>query len=475
MTHPSVRIRAALLALAVSAAGLIGGTVATTESDAAFDYNGYIAKAAEAAKASKKLYGVPRAVTIAQSILESGWGNSGLSTKYRNYFGIKCSAVISPHQNGCVALSSYEYVKGKKKKYVSRFRTYRSMEKSFLDHGRMLNYLDRYNAAFRHSNDPDKFIRAVHKAGYATDPNYAALVIKLMKRWNLYRFDTPTATASTTRTTTSKAFIARIAGLARRSEAVTGVPSSVTIAQAMFHSASGTNKLATKAKNYFGMACGKVKSTVTSSCTTISGTKYRSYKSLAASVKDQATVLSTRPRYAKAMKLTAHPKAFLKAVQKAGWSSSKTYATKVYALISTYKLTTYDLLITTTLKKGTTSAKVTALQSLLGRAGVAVKTTGYFGTDTVAAVKKYQKKAKLTVTGKADPLTLTKLTPDVTKGAKGAQVKALQALLKSRKYAVDASGTFGSKTLKSVKALQKKYGLPTTGIVSVRTWGVLFG
>lgn len=134
MTHPSVRIRAALLVFALCTAGLISGTVATTQSDAAFDYNGYIEKAAEAAKASKKQYGVPRAVTIAQSILESGWGRSGLSTKYKNYFGIKCSAVISPYQKGCVALSSYEYVKGKKKKYVSRFRVYSSMEKSFLDH-----------------------------------------------------------------------------------------------------------------------------------------------------------------------------------------------------------------------------------------------------------------------------------------------------------------------------------------------------
>lgn len=473
MTHPSVRIRAALLAIALCAAGLISGTAATTQSDAAFDYNGYIEKAAEAAKASKKLYGVPRAVTIAQSILESGWGRSGLSTKYRNYFGIKCGAVVSPYQKGCVALKSYEYVKGKKKKYVSRFRTYSSMEKSFLDHGRLLDGLDRYNAAFTYTDDPDNFIRQVHKAGYATDPNYSTSVIKLMRTWNLYRFDD--ATPSAPAVGAADALIVSMAGLAQRSEAATGVPSSVTIAQAIFHSDSGTSTLATKANNFFGMICGTVKSTVTSTCTTIGGTKYRSYESLADSIRDQATVLSTRPRYAKAMKLTADPKAFLSAIQKAGWAGSTSYGTKVYALITKYGLTRYDLAITTTLTKGAAGAKVTALQNLLRKAGVSVQLTGSYDAQTVAAVQAYQTTAKLPTTGTADPLTLTRLAPDVLAGAKGTQVKALQALVKNLNYPLNTSSTYGGATLASVKKLQKKHGLKGTGGVSTLTWGILFG
>lgn len=84
MTHPSVRIRAALLVFALCTAGLISGTVATTQSDAAFDYSGYIEKAAEAAKASKKLwYGVPRAVTIAQSIPSRVGGGRGSAPSTR--------------------------------------------------------------------------------------------------------------------------------------------------------------------------------------------------------------------------------------------------------------------------------------------------------------------------------------------------------------------------------------------------------
>ena len=470
MTH--LRLRATLVVLALTAAGLVSSTVAVTQSQAAVDTDGYIARAAEAAKASKAKFGVPRAVTIAQSILESGWGRSGLTTKYKNYFGIKCAALVSPYQKGCVALKSYEYVKGKKKLYVSRFRVYSSMEKSFLDHGRLLEYNDRYNKAFKYPNDPNQFIREVHKAGYATDPNYSKSVIALMQRYNLYRFD---KVSTKPKVDANKALITKLAPLAQRSEASTGVPSSVTIAQGLFHSGSGKSSVASKAKNYFGMLCGTVKSTVTKKCVTIGGTKYRSYASVADSVKDHGLVLSTRPRYAKAMKQTSNPKAFLTAVAKAGWSSGKNYTKSVYALVTKYGLTKYDLLISTTLKPKTTSAKVAALQHLLVNSGHKVGTTGYYGTDTVAAVKAYRKAKGLPVTGKADPLSLTRLTPDVKSGATGHEVAALSALLRSRKYAVTSGSRFGATTLKSVKSLQRKYKLPQTGIVSVRTWAVLFG
>lgn len=473
MTHPTVRLRAAFLAIALLGAGITAATVGTSDSEAAVDYDAYIAKAAKAATASKKKYGVPRAVTIAQSILESGWGLSGLTTKYNNYFGIKCGATVSPYQKGCVSLASYEYVKGKKKKYVSRFRTYSSMEKSFLDHGRLLDYADRYNPAFKYPNDPDKFIRAVHKAGYATDPSYSTLVINTMKRWNLYRFDAPAKPKA--KPDPNRALIASLAPLAQRNQAATKVPASVTIAQALYHSSSGKSAVTRKAKNYFGLRCGGVKSRVSTGCAKVNGAKYRTYKSMSASVADQGAVLSTGARYKAAMKGSKNPKKFLTAIARAGWSKNKSYATKVYALVTKYGLTKYDLLISTTLKKGGRGAKVTALQNLLIKSGRTLKATGYFGTDTVSAVKAYQKKRKLPVTGKADPLTLTRLTPDVRKGAKGAQVTALHALLKARHYEVNAGNGFGAKTLKAVKSLQKKTKLPQTGIVSVRTWGKLFG
>ncbi|MCW3158732.1 glucosaminidase domain-containing protein [Micropruina sonneratiae] len=470
MTHPTLRLRASLLALAVSLTGLVGGTSGTSESVAAVNYEAFIAKAAKAAAASKKTYGVPRAVTIAQAILESSWGTSGLTTGYHNYFGIKCGAIVSPHQRGCVALASYEYVNGKKKKYVSRFRTYSSMSRSFLDHGRLLNYADRYNKAFKYTNNPDQFIREVHKAGYATDPNYSTLVISLMKKWNLYRFDAVSKPAVDPNLAVIRSWV----GVAQRNQSTWGVPASITLAQALYHSASGKSTLATKAKNYFSMTCAGGKGSTAKGCLKLNGTKYRTYATVNDSFTDRSRVLATTKRYAKAMKQAKLPKHFLIAIKKAGWSSSSSYVDKVYAYVTKYNLKQYDLLIHTTLKKGTRSAKVQALQQLLNRAGSKVGTTGYFGTDTFAAVKKFQKKAGVSVSGRADPLTLTRITPDIRKGWRGRAVAALNALLKSRGYSVSSSG-FQSRTEKSVKALQKKYRLPQTGIVSVRTWGVLFG
>jgi peptidoglycan hydrolase-like protein with peptidoglycan-binding domain len=175
------------------------------------------------------------------------------------------------------------------------------------------------------------------------------------------------------------------------------------------------------------------------------------------------------------MKLTDNPKAFLSAIQKAGWAGSTSYVTKVYALIAKYGLTRYDLAITTTLTMGAAGAKVTALQNLLRKAGVSVQLTGSYDAQTVAAVQAYQTTAKLPTTGTADPLTLTRLAPDVLAGAKGTQVKALQALVKNLNYPLNTSSTYGGATLASVKKLQKKHGLKGTGGVSTLTWGILFG
>ena len=47
----------------------------------------------------------------------------------------------------------------------------------------------RYRNAFRYSNDPNRFAVEIHKAGYATSPTYSQNLIKLMKAYDLYRFD----------------------------------------------------------------------------------------------------------------------------------------------------------------------------------------------------------------------------------------------------------------------------------------------
>ena len=151
----------------------------------------FLATAAPLARRGMSQYGVPASVTMAQAILESGWGASALSVDHRNYFGIKCfDGYHGPFASGCHTYKTHECDK-KGKCWTTRasFRTYASMSASFRDHGSFLVSNSRYQGAFRYSHQPDRFAQAIARAGYATSPTYAASLIRLMREYNLYRYD----------------------------------------------------------------------------------------------------------------------------------------------------------------------------------------------------------------------------------------------------------------------------------------------
>jgi Mannosyl-glycoprotein endo-beta-N-acetylglucosaminidase len=158
----------------------------TTISNAAF-----LDAAAGPAQASQRDFKVPASVTLAQAILESGWGRSKLSFNDRNYFGMKCFG-----NPGTIASGCHDYVTQECNQttlacwtIVDSFRVYNSPTDSFRDHGRQLATLTRYRAAFNHEKNPNQFAAEVHKAGYATDPNYTTLLTGVMARFDLYRYD----------------------------------------------------------------------------------------------------------------------------------------------------------------------------------------------------------------------------------------------------------------------------------------------
>jgi uncharacterized protein YraI len=152
----------------------------------------FVAAAVPGAQQGWQQYGVPASVTIAQAILESGWGRSSLSATDRNYFGIKCqNGYYGPHADGCHVYRTTECDKaGKCFETSDAFRTYASMARSFRDHGHFLKNNKRYAPAFAHTKDANKFIWTVWKAGYATDPNYYTKVTGIMTKYDLYRYDT---------------------------------------------------------------------------------------------------------------------------------------------------------------------------------------------------------------------------------------------------------------------------------------------
>lgn len=160
----------------------------TTVSNAAF-----LAAAAGPAQASQREFNVPASVTLAQAILESGWGKSKLSMNDRNYFGMKCFG-----NPGGIAVSCHDYVTQECDKVTqtcftttASFRVYNSPTDSFRDHGRQLSTLSRYAGAFAYAKQPNQFAAEIHKAGYATDLAYTEKLVNLMGKYNLYQYDLP--------------------------------------------------------------------------------------------------------------------------------------------------------------------------------------------------------------------------------------------------------------------------------------------
>ncbi len=153
------------------------------------DTAAFIAAAVGPAQESRRATRVPASVTIAQAILESGWGRSTLTRDDHNYFGMKCFGGPGPVALGCRDYATHECSGTGCAPTSAQFRAYRNGTDSYLDHGRQLAAMSRYAEAMRHTADPNRFAREIHLAGYATSPTYADKLIDLMKQHDLYRYD----------------------------------------------------------------------------------------------------------------------------------------------------------------------------------------------------------------------------------------------------------------------------------------------
>ncbi|MCR5524295.1 MAG: LysM peptidoglycan-binding domain-containing protein [Lactobacillus sp.] len=128
-------------------------------------------------------YRVLPSITVAQAILESGWGQSSLSTSAHNLFGIKGS------YNGHSVVMRTREVYGGRSVYVNaNFRAYANNSESVTDHGRFLNVNSRYRNLLGDTN----YVSVANKLrqdGYATDPSYASSLINLVRTYNLTQLD----------------------------------------------------------------------------------------------------------------------------------------------------------------------------------------------------------------------------------------------------------------------------------------------
>jgi len=118
--------------------------------------------------------GVPALVTLTQAALESGWNEHAPAF---NFFGMKAG---STWKGAKQLLSTYEVVNGKRVLVKAYFRAYASATEAFLDYAMNLKTSDRYAAAFDHTNNPIKFLKAVIDAGYGTNPSYFTLASSVL-------------------------------------------------------------------------------------------------------------------------------------------------------------------------------------------------------------------------------------------------------------------------------------------------------
>jgi len=150
-----------------------------TKTSFKYSTEAYIKQYKDIAIEEMRTYKIPASITLAQGILESRSGNSELTQKSNNHFGIKC------HKgwNGAKVFHDDD-------KNDECFRVYKNPDNSFKDHSKFLVSRSRYHKLFKlKKGDYVKWAKGLSEAGYATDRRYPAKLIALIEKYNLHKYD----------------------------------------------------------------------------------------------------------------------------------------------------------------------------------------------------------------------------------------------------------------------------------------------
>lgn len=150
------------------------------------DKETFIQKVAEKVKKYAPLYGIcVHSPIIAQAIIESGWGKSGLASKYHNYFGLKCG---SSWKGGSVNMATREeYKPGVVTNIKDNFRTYEDFDAGIRGYFEFIN-TSRY-ANLKGVKSPEVYVRRLKADGYATSSKYVDNIMRVIRDNKLTRFD----------------------------------------------------------------------------------------------------------------------------------------------------------------------------------------------------------------------------------------------------------------------------------------------
>ena len=137
----------------------------------------YVRRFINVAKAERQKFGIPISITLAQGLLESDAGESRLTQKANNHFGVKTFNRNVPH-----VVMKDDTPNDKFKKYDSAWESYRDHSLLLMrEHYKELQYLSK--------TDYVGWAKGLKKAGYATDPQYAEKLVKIIENLKLYQFD----------------------------------------------------------------------------------------------------------------------------------------------------------------------------------------------------------------------------------------------------------------------------------------------
>jgi LysM repeat protein len=147
----------------------------------------YLMKYGDLAVSEMKRTGVPASITLAQGMIESDHGRSYLAREANNHFGIKC------HNGWAGETSRYD-----DNKRNECFRKYPHAGESFHDHSEFLRKGSRYRFLFDYKpTDYKAWAHGLKKAGYATNPDYANMIIRKIEENNLSAYDNYSKVART--------------------------------------------------------------------------------------------------------------------------------------------------------------------------------------------------------------------------------------------------------------------------------------
>ncbi|MBP6899600.1 MAG: flagellar assembly peptidoglycan hydrolase FlgJ [Burkholderiaceae bacterium] len=141
----------------------------------------FVEQHTEAAQKAERATGIPANFMIAQSALETGWGGKEIigrdGTRSNNLFGIKAG---SSWNGPTVDVTTTEVINGQAQKVVQKFRAYASHAESFADYARLIGENPRYAGALKAGANAKAFAQGLQNGGYATDPQYATKLARVI-------------------------------------------------------------------------------------------------------------------------------------------------------------------------------------------------------------------------------------------------------------------------------------------------------